>query len=128
MGFWRRALVSDFPLWFVGWRLDFGVEAFEEAFEEGVFVDVLLGHGVGVDDVAGEVGEDDAPGEGVLPRAGAERDVLALLCNPDADKFEGGFVAGGGGGRVEVFLRGHVGVLCRRGKVWMQLLKHAGGD
>jgi hypothetical protein len=46
-----------------------------------------------VGEVAGKVGKDDAPGEGVLPGAAADADVLALLGDPDAEDLEGCFVA-----------------------------------
>jgi hypothetical protein len=99
--------LGDFAFGFVGGVFDLGVEAFEEAFDEGFDVGgggmELLGEG----DVAGEVGEDDAPGEGIFPGAGADGDVLALLGDPDAEDFEGALVAGGGGGDVEGFGGGH---------------------
>ena len=76
------------------------MEAFEDAGEVGVAVDVFAVKSLGVDDVAGEIREDDAPGEGVFPRAGAEADVLSLLGYPDAEELKGGFVAGCGGGWV----------------------------
>ena len=96
-------LLGDFAFGFVGGVFDFGVEAFEEAGEEGVLVELVVLDFVGVGDVAGEIGEDDAPGEGVLPGAAVNADVLSVLGDPDAEDFEGGFVALGGGGRVEVF-------------------------
>ena len=75
--------LGDFAFGFVGGVFDFGVEALEETLDEGVGVGLgvlkLLGEG----DVAGEVGEDDAPGEGVFPGARADGDVLALLGDPD---------------------------------------------
>jgi hypothetical protein len=48
---------------------------------------------MGVRNVAGEIGEDDTPGEGILPCATADADVLAVFGDPDAKDFEGGFVA-----------------------------------
>ena len=95
-------LLGDFAFGFVGGVFDFGVEAFEEARGEGVDVGAGMLEVVGEGDVAGEVGEDDAPGEGVLPGAGADADVLTLLGDPDAENFKGGVVAGGGGRDVEV--------------------------
>ena len=77
------------------------MEAFEEALEEGLGVDLGVLHLVGDGDVAGEVGEDDAPGEGVFPGAALNADVLALFGDPDAQDFEGGFVALGGGGNAQ---------------------------
>jgi hypothetical protein len=96
--------LGDFALGLVGGVFDFGLEAFEEALEEGGGVDGFLAglELVGEGDVAGEVGEDDAPGEGILPSAGAKADVLALLGHPDAKDFEGGFVADCGGRDFEV--------------------------
>jgi hypothetical protein len=86
-------LLGDFALGFVGGVFDLGFEAFEEAVEEGFGVGVLVLKLVGEGDVAGEVGEDDAPGEGVLPGSAADADVLALFGDPDAENLEGGFVA-----------------------------------
>ena len=77
------------------------MEAFEETGEEGILVEFVVLDFVGVGDVAGEVGEDDAPGEGVFPGSAVNADVLAVFGDPDAEDFEGGFVALGGGGRVE---------------------------
>lgn len=100
-------LLGDFAFRFVGGVFDFGVEAFEEALDEGVDVGFGVLELLGEGDVAGQVGEDDAPGEGVFPCAGADGDVLALLGDPDAEDFEGGLVAGGGGRDVEMFGGGH---------------------
>ncbi len=47
---------------------------------------------LGVNDVTREIGENDSPGEGVLPHAGAKADMLSLLGDPDAQKLEGGGV------------------------------------
>jgi hypothetical protein len=85
--------LGDFTFGLVGGVVDFGFEAFEEALEEGVSVDGFVLHVVGIGDVTGEVGEDDSPGEGVLPCSAAEADVLALFGYPDAENFKGGFVA-----------------------------------
>ena len=101
------SLLGEVAFGFVGGVFDFGMEAFEETLDEGVDVGFGVLELLGEGDVAGEVGEDDAPGEGVFPGAGADADVLALLCDPDAEDFEGGFVAGGGGRNVEVFSGGH---------------------
>ena len=65
-------------------------------------VEVFAVHAFGVDDVPREIGEHDAPGERVFPRAGTKAYMLALLGNPDAQQFEAGGVFGGGGGRVEI--------------------------
>lgn len=111
----RCGLLGDFAFGFVGGVVDFGFEAFEEAFEEGFGVDFVVLHFVGVGDVAGEVGEDDSPGEGVFPGAGADGDVLTLFRDPDAEDFEGGFVALGGGGRVEELVCGHGAPVVRDG-------------
>ena len=100
--------MGDFTFGFVGGVVDLGFEAFEEAVEEGVLVDGGTLQLVGVGDVAGEVGEDDAPGEGVFPRPAADADVLALFGDPYAEDFEGGLVALGGWGWVEVFVGGHI--------------------
>ena len=102
-------LLGDFAFGFVGGIFDFGVEAFEEAGDEGVEVGVVVGvlKLVGEGDVAGEVGEDDAPGERVLPGAGADGDVLALLGDPDAEDLEGRFVALRGWGDRQVLVCGH---------------------
>jgi hypothetical protein len=54
--------------------------------------------------VAGEVGKDDAPGEGVVPGSAADADVLALL----GEDFEGSLVALGDGWNAQYFLRTHV--------------------
>ena len=56
--------MCDFALGFVGGVVDLGLEAFEQALEEGVGVGAFVLKLVGVGDVAGEVGEDYAPGEG----------------------------------------------------------------
>ena len=90
-------LLGNFAFGFVGGVFDFGVEAFEQAFDESFGVGVGMLDLLGEGDVAGEVGEDNAPGEGVFPCAGADADVLALLGDPDAKDFEGCLVAGGGG-------------------------------
>ena len=95
-------LLSDFAFGFIGGVFDFGVEAFEEAFDESVDVGFGVVELLGEGDVTGEVGEDDSPSEGVLPGAGADADVLTLLGDPDAENFKGGVVAGGGGRDVEV--------------------------
>jgi len=100
-------LLGDFAFGFVGGVFDFGVEAFEQAFDEGVGVGFGVLQLLGQGNVAGEVGEDDAPGEGVFPGAGADADVLALLGDPDAEDFEAGLVASGGGRDVEVLGGGH---------------------
>jgi len=89
----RVRLLGDFAFGFVGGVFDLGLEAFEEAIEKGFGVGVFVLKLVGEGDVAGEVGEDDAPGEGVLPGSAANADVLALLCDPYAENLEGGFVA-----------------------------------
>src|SRR6266550_2379480 len=88
-----RPLLGDFALGFVGGVVDLGLEAFEQTLQEGIGVGALILKLVGVGDVPGEVGEDDAPGEGVLPGATADADVLALLGDPDPHDFEGRFVA-----------------------------------
>ncbi len=67
-----EALLGDFTFGFVGGVVDFGVEAFEEAREEGVWSSLSFCRFVSVGDVTGEVGEDDAPGEGGLPRLRCE--------------------------------------------------------
>ena len=85
-------LLGDFALGFVGWVVDLGLEAFEQTLEEGIGVGAFVLKLVGVSDVAGEVGEDDAPGEGVFPGAAADGDVLALFGDPDAKDLEGRFV------------------------------------
>jgi len=106
----RQALhLHDFAFGLVGGRFNLCMEAFKDALEKGIAVDVFAVHGFGVDDVAGEVGEDDAPGKGIFPGAGAQADVLALLGDPDAEEFEGRFVTDGGGGWVKILL-GHAGV------------------
>ena len=105
-------LLGDFAFGLVGGVFDFGVEAFEEAGEEGFGVEVGVGglvlQLVGESDVAGEVGEDDAPGKGVFPGTALDGDVLAVLGDPDAEDFEGGFVALGCGGNGEGFVGCHV--------------------
>ena len=58
--------------------------------------------------MAGEVGEDDAPGKGVVPCAAADADVLALLGDPDAEDFEGGLVALGDGWNAQYFRNPYV--------------------
>ena len=111
-------LLGDFAFRLVGGVVDLGFEAFEEAFEEGFFIDFVALNGVGVGDMAGEVGENNSPGEGVFPGAAADADVLALLGDPDAEDFKGGFIALGGGGKFEVLVGGHA-VL--RGLLWASL-------
>jgi len=108
-------LLGDFAFGFVGGVFDFGVEAFEEPFDEGFGVGLRVLELVGEGDVAGEVGEDDAPGEGVFPGAGADADVLALFGDPDAQDLKGSFVAGGGGRDVEVFVGCHRALRVWRG-------------
>jgi len=85
--------LGDFAFGFVGGVVDLGLEAFEQTLEEGVGIGALILKLVGVSDVAGEVGEDDAPGEGIFPSAAADTDVLALLGDPDPHDLEGRFVA-----------------------------------
>jgi len=80
---------------------------FEKSLEEGFLVDLLVLHLVGQRDVTGEIGEDDAPGEGVVPGAAADADMLALLGDPDAEDFEGGLVALGDGWNAQYFLGTH---------------------
>jgi len=106
-GICQVGLLGDFAFGFVGGVFDFGVEAFQQALDEGVGVGFGVLELLGEGDVPGEVGEDDAPREGVLPGAGADADMLALLGDPDAEDFEGGLVAGGGGRDVELFGGGH---------------------
>ena len=100
-------LLGDFAFRLVGGVVDFGFEAFEETGEEGFAVEASGLHFVGERDVAGEVGEDDSPGEGIFPGAAADADVLALFGDPDAENFEGGFVALGGGGDIQEFVGSH---------------------
>ena len=115
-----KALLGDFAFGLVGGIFDFGVEAFEQAFDEGVDVGFGLLELLGEGDVAHQVGEHDTPGEGVFPGAGADADVLALLGDPDAENFEGGFVAGGGGRDFEIFGGRHE-VICLRLSIWALL-------
>ncbi len=89
----RCLLLGDFALGFVGGVVDFGLEAFEQTLQEGVGVGAFILDLVSVSDVTGEVGEDDAPGEGVFPGATSNADVLALLGDPDAHDLEGCLVA-----------------------------------
>jgi len=103
----RGSLLGEVAFGFVGGVFDFGMEAFEEALDEGVGIGFGVLELLGEGDVAGEVGEDDAPGEGVVPGAGADADVLALLGDPDAEDFEGGLIAGGGGRDFEGLGGGH---------------------
>ena len=56
--------MRDFTLGFVGRVVDFGLKSFEQALEEGVGVGAFVLKLVGVGYVAGEVGEDNSPGEG----------------------------------------------------------------
>jgi hypothetical protein len=99
--------MGDLAFGFVGGAVDFGGEAFEQAVEEGVFVGLLVLEFVGESDVAGEVGQDDAPGEGVFPCSATDADVLRFLGDPDAQNFEGGFISLGCGRDVEGFLWTH---------------------
>src|SRR5579864_1933097 len=100
-------LLGDFAFRLVSGVLDFGFEAFEEAVEECVPVDGFVLHVVSVGDVAGEIGEDDSPGEGVLPCSAADADMLALLGDPDSEDFKGGFVTLRGGRWIEKFFGRH---------------------
>lgn len=111
----EAVLLGDFAFGLVGGVFDFGMEAFEEAGGKGVNVGVGTLELVGESDVAGEVGEHDAPGKGVVPGAGADGDVLAAFGDPDAEDFERGLVAGGSGWDVEVLGGGHAGYLCWEG-------------
>jgi len=102
-------LLGDFAFGFVGGVFDFSLEALDETFQEcrrvnWFFAGLEL---VGESDVAGEVGEHNAPGEGIFPGAGAEANMLALLGHPDAQDFKGGFVASGGGWDLEVLVGWH---------------------
>ena len=112
-----RGLLGNFAFGFVGGVFDFGVKAFKQAFDEGVSVGFGMLDLLGQGDVAREVGENNAPGEGVFPSAGADADVLALLGDPDAEDFERGLVAGGGGWDVELFRGCHLLVSLRRSSV-----------
>src|SRR5258708_15874212 len=53
-------LLGDFALGFVGRVVDLGLEAFEQTLEECIGIGAFVLKLVGVSDVAGEVGEDDA--------------------------------------------------------------------
>src|SRR5438270_4230930 len=73
-------LLRDLAFGLICWIFDLSLEAFQQPLQEGLGIG-LLATGlelVGERDVASEVGQDDAPGEWVFPRAGAEADVLAL--------------------------------------------------
>jgi hypothetical protein len=61
----------------------------------------------GVDDVAHQIGEYDAPRGRVFPRSAPQRDVLTLFSYPHSQKLKGGFVALRGGRWVEKFDVGH---------------------
>ena len=85
--------MGDFTLGFVSGVVDLGLEAFEQALEEGIGVGAFVLKLMGVGDVPGEVCKDDAPGEWGLPCAAADADVLALFGDPNTHDLEGRFVA-----------------------------------
>jgi hypothetical protein len=60
-----------------------------------------------VHDVAREIGENDSPGEGVFPDAGAKADMLSLLGDPEAQKLKGGGVTTRSRGWLKVLVRCH---------------------
>jgi hypothetical protein len=103
--------VGHFAFGFVGRTFDFGVEAFQETLEKGVPISLLVLQFVSKGDVAGEVGEDYSPSEGVFPGAAADADVLALFGDPYTEYFERGLVALGDGWDAQGFFRTHVGYL-----------------
>jgi hypothetical protein len=101
-------LLSDFAFRLVGRVIDLGLKAFEKTVEEGVGVGALILQFVGVGDVAREIGEDYAPGEGIFPCTTTNADVLTVFGDPDAKDFEGGFVALCYGWNAEYFFDAHL--------------------
>ena len=89
----RGRLLCDFALRLIGRVVDLGLEAFKKTLQKGIGVSAFVLELVGVSDVPGEVGEDDAPGEGVFPRAATDADVLSVLGDPHPQDLEGRFVA-----------------------------------
>jgi hypothetical protein len=83
------SLLGYFALGFVRRVVDLCLEAFEQSGQKRIGVSTFILKLMRERDVAGEIGEDDAPREGVFPGAAANADVLALFGDPDAHNLEG---------------------------------------
>ena len=76
-------LLCNFALGFIRRIIDLRLKALKQTLQESIRIAAFVLQLMSMRDMPSQIREDDTPGEGVLPGAAADTDVLPLFRDPD---------------------------------------------